>query len=434
MINFFKKTWTWIKDRTKKILVFLGLLGVATASTLNFVGDKEIPYAIAEGQRIEFPYTDNNSQEDIIIYTDQEEYRPLWAWGGFYVYVAVENKSGESQDISFQSFFGKNFTIEQVDVLDQNSYVSRTEKIYEESCIEVASGTDCSKKETGEKDVSLQGKWDRIDQDKLSKTDYENIVKDKKIRTKEKSGDIMGGNFSNYSADDQIIFYRLFIKAKEIFDREEFDLEAVGSRGGYGLLDPTILTENFNSYSDGDLSGQGSWLGENTWDVEGTTVYEGAKAVSVTDSGISYSIYKNGTSQANGAISAWLRQDSNTDSGGAFHIHEGATLIVGSGFSSAGQIRYRDSVGWNNYGAYSADTWYNFQIEWHDAPTKQFRFRVDAGAWTDWKSPVNAWTTGVDRVYLVANDSTYTAFFDNISEGAVVAAGETQMEVIYIND
>ena len=44
--------------------------------------------------------------------------------------------------------------------------------------------------------------------------------------------------------------------------------------------------ENFNSYADGDLNGEnggsgwsGAWSGSVNYDIQGTTTYEGAKAV-----------------------------------------------------------------------------------------------------------------------------------------------------------
>src|SRR3990167_3974641 len=42
-----------------------------------------------------------------------------------------------------------------------------------------------------------------------------------------------------------------------------------------------ILNDNFDSYSNGDLTGQGSWSGDVAYDVQSTTVQSGTKAVTI---------------------------------------------------------------------------------------------------------------------------------------------------------
>ena len=47
------------------------------------------------------------------------------------------------------------------------------------------------------------------------------------------------------------------------------------------LEDQHSLEDNFDSYTDGDLNGQGGWSGSSAYDVQGITVQAGAKAVVV---------------------------------------------------------------------------------------------------------------------------------------------------------
>ena len=46
------------------------------------------------------------------------------------------------------------------------------------------------------------------------------------------------------------------------------------------------LVDNFDSYSDGDLNGQGSWSGSTAFDVQTTIKHSGTKAIKCTEDGI----------------------------------------------------------------------------------------------------------------------------------------------------
>ena len=59
-----KVTWQWTKRKVKAILITIGVIGVAYAATLN----GGIPSVIAEGEVIEFPYTDENIGETVTLY------------------------------------------------------------------------------------------------------------------------------------------------------------------------------------------------------------------------------------------------------------------------------------------------------------------------------------------------------------------------------
>ena len=66
----------------------------------------------------------------------------------------------------------------------------------------------------------------------------------------------------------------------------------------------TIFEDNFNSYNDGNLNGQGGWSGHTGFQVQGTVVKEGAKGM-IADmaSGQDWAwITKIGTARADGRI------------------------------------------------------------------------------------------------------------------------------------
>jgi hypothetical protein len=48
----------------------------------------------------------------------------------------------------------------------------------------------------------------------------------------------------------------------------------------------TILTEDFNTLNDGNINGQNGWsVAGGTGTIQGTTVYEGAKALTISAAG-----------------------------------------------------------------------------------------------------------------------------------------------------
>ena len=184
----------------------------------------------------------------------------------------------------------------------------------------------------------------------------------------------------------------------------------------------TILTDNFDSYDNGDLNGQGSWSGSTNYDVEGT-VYVGTKAVQIAPGGGDVSIEKIGTQLAAGAIKIQMRCSNADSNGPVFYIKEGATNVAHISFIGPTDIR-----GYGNpsivIGSWSVNTWYTISIQWATDPDKLVRFKVDDGAWSDWVEPQAEWTTGPDRVMLYASTNTGTQYWDEIEE-AIVSSNYT---------
>ena len=181
-----------------------------------------------------------------------------------------------------------------------------------------------------------------------------------------------------------------------------------------------ILTDTFNTYNDGDLNSQGSWSGDTAFDVEGTTVYEGAKAVSVVNPAGDYVIYKAGTQLAAGVQGVHVKISASVLNAMNFAISEGeTTYAAGIRTDAAGNFERLSDGGWADLAAFTVDTWYFIQIEWRSSPDHKVRFRIDAGAWSDWYTPFSDWTTGEDRVYLYCQAGTFSTYYDWLTETSV---------------
>ncbi len=424
-----KKFWKW--------LVALIMGGVVLAAGIA-LQPEEIPFIVVNGERIEFPYTDENEGEDLIIYTDKEIYTPLWAWNGFDVYVAVKNKSGKSQSISFQSFFSKDFSVEEVFVLNPTATTTIKEPVYKEICQEVATSTGatstlCHQEKAGEYDKVVSGVWIPISQQEFSKEDYDKTISEKDIPVKSKTGTRVKGHFTDYSLKDQISYYKLRIKSNEIFQEEEFFLEIIGDEGSYGHLDPTVLTEDFNSYNDGDLNGQGGWTAASQFDIQGDDVYEGAKAVKATlASGNNVNASKTGTETADGSASIYVKVSNVSYNYLLFFLRTSTTDVYGIRFYLT-NIQYKTGGSYVTFksGA-AADIWYNLQVEWRNSDYKA-RYRVDDGEWTDWFIGESSNSPSVVVLTAHAPGGAVNMFYDYIAEDPYpVPTVEPQMEVMII--
>ena len=176
----------------------------------------------------------------------------------------------------------------------------------------------------------------------------------------------------------------------------------------------TIFEDDFNSYNDGDLNGQGDWAGATEFDVQSAMVKEGAKAVEV--SGVNKSIIKSGNSLTEGKIVVYMRQK---EIGGItrFNLLEGANRVIIVKMESS--FVYHNGASYTSFGSWVADTWYCVQIEWRSVD-KKVRYRIDEGDWTNWVIPWVEYTDGIDGVRLEGK-STKIGYFDYIAEEPYVA-------------
>lgn len=181
----------------------------------------------------------------------------------------------------------------------------------------------------------------------------------------------------------------------------------------------TIFEDDFNSYDDGDLDGQGGWVRNATYgvlNVQGTTVKEGAKAVA--NAAATYAEYrKSGDNIATGRITFYFRVTSN----GSIHFRvneSGTGKIFIQVLKGSGKIQYWNGSAYVDIQAIAYDTWICVEIEWRSSDHKA-RYRIDEGEWTGWDSCVGSWTAlnGI-AIWHYAGVSTpaNVTFFDYIAE------------------
>jgi len=175
---------------------------------------------------------------------------------------------------------------------------------------------------------------------------------------------------------------------------------------------PSILKDDFNSYQNSDLNGQGGWSGSNVFQVQDTLIYEGAKAIKANVDGF-LEIFKYGQQKADGVLGIYLRTDE-IGRGAYFHIFEN-DHVKGGFYCAGGNMRVYTWGPDYNIGVCNLNTWYFVQIQWRSVPDQKIRFRIDNGDWTAWDYPASAWTNGPNRVRL-STTGTGASYFDYISE------------------
>ena len=172
---------------------------------------------------------------------------------------------------------------------------------------------------------------------------------------------------------------------------------------------PTIFEDDFNSYNDGDLIGQGGWEqvpGYNGNEVQGVVVMEGAKAVKlVSNTDVSLIQAKDGASAISpGRLTVYFKATGHTNwATNAF------VTIARIGETGAWDARFQVMAKQNGkfyywdpglneieFGTFSDDQWYCIEIEWRGSGAdSEVRYRINGGTWTSWVAPYRDWTNGL---------------------------------------
>ena len=154
--------------------------------------------------------------------------------------------------------------------------------------------------------------------------------------------------------------------------------------------DKIIIIDDFNSYTNGDLNGQGGWSGATNMKVQGTVTKEGIKAISSGAVGSASSVKKTFTPYGSGIYSIWIRQTANLTAGFAIFTNE--TTLVGLIYVSSGSV-YFTSASQVNIGSISSNIWSKLEME-SDTDNNRVRGRFNGGTWSDWQyithSSINA--------------------------------------------
>lgn len=181
----------------------------------------------------------------------------------------------------------------------------------------------------------------------------------------------------------------------------------------------TLLKDNFNSYDDNPLDGQGSWVSDENFDIQAATVYEGAKAVKIKAGATSGNqAYKLATGVTTGSQSFAFRS-AGTDSNLKIELLGNAAGVgVYVIITTTGKIQYYTTgFSTGDIQNYSANTWYVVDVEWR-VSDKKARYRVNAGDWTDWlATPDTSWST-IDKVNIKVGVAGFTSdmFIDTFED------------------
>lgn len=188
-----------------------------------------------------------------------------------------------------------------------------------------------------------------------------------------------------------------------------------------------VATDDFESYSNGDLNGQsggtgwsGAWSGSTAFDVQGTTVYEGTKAVKATNpNGVIDRILTTGTNS--GTVYFALRRSGTTNDGTVDFRASGTNKIRIS--LNDNNIRAYDNSSFNTIlTGFATDTWYLFEVIYTDT-SYTIKYH-DGASWSSSYGPYTIDSGNVTGIRLSGGGSgTGDIYWDYI--------GDTDPTVIY---
>lgn len=193
---------------------------------------------------------------------------------------------------------------------------------------------------------------------------------------------------------------------------------------------------DFEGYSTGNLTGQGTWSGATAFQVQTTIKNSGSNAVKWPASSATHLIAASFAGIPTGVITAYMRMSSATpDDYCEFQIQDvggGNTDVAGNIiFDTDGNIKLQYAANaLVILGAYSANTWYKCDIEFR-VSDGNVRARVNDGTWSDWKSPRNAWTTAITNIRLIGYGNA-DWYIDDISYSTGIIVNTTNFFAVLL--
>ena len=396
------------------------------------------PIAKVHDRDIDLWYTDSadHTGEDLVIKTDKDHYTPL---GILRVHFSIENISTKDQNVKFAFTFPEGRT----PALDfkQRDYM-RNDGVLP---VDLPARTQTNPK-TGEVTERLarrvnRTQWVKLDNDNLDVPFVKPLALLKSHEDKRKP--VIGKTHSESNEDlikageTKIYSASFYVGEHQVGGGQfEFFIEAFGSGGGYGHLDPTAFnaTENFESYADEDeLNGKTGGTGwsagwsitANRVKVDTATAYEGTKSALSINAAVDFTRVLTTPQSEASVYAAWVA----TASGGWYFKPSTGGTDVGYVTPNAvgGKISIYDNNpgSWVDLGAYSDDVWYPVNIEWDDAgqPDLYRARRYASGAWgsySAWVDTIAAYST-IDRLNFSFTGT--TAKLDTICGTDITAGG-----------
>lgn len=406
----------------KKLLLTILIIGLAGCTTnTQFgvekeLGAEEVTEINIDGEMVGVEFTDDNTDEDIIIKSDKKDY---WnPFGNFVMFFSVENKTGAKQDIETV------FDLKEGDILEVAEYDGYIEEEIEVEIPEPsATSTELG---AGVKKVKTTTKWKskslkeatkyKKDKGLLGATEY--IRKDIKETDATKS-------FTDSFEIGEKKFYKANIETVQS-DKEEFFLEAFGDGDSYGHLDPWSYEQNFDALNDAGLNGQDSWTADSGVNVSSSYGLLGStKGVTMgTDNG------KDAVRSITAVTSGTMYYAMQTPSlGGA---GDGASLRLRGGGSNCVNIsadynggthayQYNDGGTWQNLFNLDSSKEYVIEVTFDCSDDLyDLRYKESGGTWSSATTDISCQVacTNIDDIRLLNDGGTgnwQNATMDEIS-------------------
>jgi hypothetical protein len=349
-----KSWWKWI----------VGLFIVSAVAAPLIFGDVVPIIAIIDGKAIEFSYTDANSNEDLLIYTNANNFFGL---GAVTVYIAVKNVSGKDQNVSL------GFSVPGSEKWDIRSIRHSTglEEIKTVTYPGYRLGDDKNFKDVPEKTVlETRTIWNPLSK----RVPFERAS----ARLKEVKGyqKVVGAS-PVLIKNSEVQIFEVIVEYDSL---REFYVEAFGDKLGYGHLDPWTYTQNFESLNTGDLTGQDSWSGAVQYDVASDVAKAavGTQYVQRASGGTWPEINRVITAVTDGAMEIYVFSgDGTAGAYQSFDLRKTTTIAVRV---NVGQIGSGQNITWENGAnspfSVSTNRWYKIRIT-YDTGTDKYSIHID---------------------------------------------------------
>lgn len=358
---------------------------------------------------VSFPYTDENTNEDLLIYSDHDKY---YGFNSASVHFAIKNTSGKDQFVKIFIPVGNKQQIRNIYHYGGNTETFHSEEIITPASVDNKGSTTPARIIPAYIEVKTQ--WEQAIQNtfiapSISRKTTKNAQVDKET-----------GTYFIRSGETQ------YFKAYIVFSAEqEFFIEAAGDKGGYGHLDPVTFpaSDNFDSYTaTSALNGLNNGSG---WSAAWSTV-SGSPTVDIAPPGGQGCIasYFSSAGSASGSRDFSSTSDSTihfqfnlsiNNPGNTYIMMQNAGanrfgLNIGNTGGSSGHLYGTDGASFNtDVGTFSASTWTNIDIKFGHVAGK-FAISVNGGSYSADLS-ANTGSTAVTRMFINHSDSPLGDFY-----------------------
>lgn len=219
---------------------------------------------------------------------------------------------------------------------------------------------------------------------------------------------------SNLISTGEGAFAKLYATVRHFYQGQNLDTDLV-------INIPTDLAfiDNFDSYNDGQLDGQGGWSGDSDFIVGADYKYSNS-GKGVKGSGGVYgdtTIAHTTGSKAKGRLSFKCQPKATNKTFGIYLTSSGGVAGYYM-FTESGSVLYWNGSEYKEIkSSYSANQWYHCQIEWDadKGANGEIRYKIDDEDWTAWDTPAVAFNTIEGAVmYMASPDS--LGWFDDFED------------------